>query len=212
MTHVTCRLTAKNRVIGSGTLRSVIEYGLPLPFTRVSRYQNGKTNLDFTEARDSEWQCISWVICKSAPRSRQITTPAPHPTTHFFTGRMPFVTPNQQRQSTEGRRNAAKNLQSTYLLLGADGMHRSLINAIHTCIADHYRRNTCAMLYTSSLSSRQNDGVLSRDAARSCYAMHGRQVFFSLVGLCRLNSNGTRKVTTWHYFFLQFTSKLTINF
>jgi len=24
--------------------------------TWVSRYQNGKTNLDFTEARDSEWQ------------------------------------------------------------------------------------------------------------------------------------------------------------
>jgi len=24
--------------------------------TRVSRYKNGKTNLDFTEARDSEWQ------------------------------------------------------------------------------------------------------------------------------------------------------------
>ena len=24
--------------------------------TRVSRYQKGKTNLDFTEARDSKWQ------------------------------------------------------------------------------------------------------------------------------------------------------------
>jgi len=24
--------------------------------TRASRYQKGKTNLDFTEARDSEWQ------------------------------------------------------------------------------------------------------------------------------------------------------------
>jgi len=24
--------------------------------THVSRYQKGKTNLDFTEARDSEWQ------------------------------------------------------------------------------------------------------------------------------------------------------------
>jgi len=23
----------------------------------VGRYQKGKTNLDFTEARDSEWQC-----------------------------------------------------------------------------------------------------------------------------------------------------------
>ena len=31
MTHVTCRLTAKTG-ISSGTLRSVIEYGLPLPF------------------------------------------------------------------------------------------------------------------------------------------------------------------------------------
>ena len=25
--------------------------------TQVSRYQKGKTNMDFTEARDSEWQC-----------------------------------------------------------------------------------------------------------------------------------------------------------
>ena len=44
---------------------------------------------------------ISWAICKSAPRSRQITTPAPHQSI-FFTGRMPFLPPNQQRQSTEG--------------------------------------------------------------------------------------------------------------
>ena len=41
----------------------------------MSRYQKGKTNLDFTEARDSEWQWISWAICKSAPRSSQITMP-----------------------------------------------------------------------------------------------------------------------------------------
>jgi len=40
---------------------------------------------------------ISWAICKSAPRSRQITTPAPPPLR-----RMPFLPPNQQRQSTEG--------------------------------------------------------------------------------------------------------------
>ena len=46
--------------------------------TRVSRYQKGKTNLDFIEARDSEWQWQSWVICKSALCSRQIATPAPH--------------------------------------------------------------------------------------------------------------------------------------
>jgi len=45
--------------------------------TRVGRHQKGKTNLDFTEARDSEWQGISWAIGKSARRSRQITMPPP---------------------------------------------------------------------------------------------------------------------------------------
>ena len=46
---------------------------------------------------------ISWAICKSAPRSRQKTTPTPHHSKKFFTGRMPFLPPNQQRQSTEGK-------------------------------------------------------------------------------------------------------------
>jgi len=43
---------------------------------------------------------ISWTICKSfAPCSRQITTPVPQ---HFIsTGRMMFLSPNQQRQNTE---------------------------------------------------------------------------------------------------------------
>ena len=36
----------------------------------------------------------------SAPRSRQITTPAPHHS--VFTGRMPFLLPNEQRQSSIG--------------------------------------------------------------------------------------------------------------
>ena len=33
---------------------------------------------------------ISWAVCKSAPRSRPITTPAPH---HLFTGRRPSCRP-----------------------------------------------------------------------------------------------------------------------
>jgi len=48
---------------------------------------------------------ISWAICKSASRSRQITTPVPHHS-KFFTGRMPFLPPNQQCQSTEGTEHA----------------------------------------------------------------------------------------------------------
>ena len=52
-------------------------------YYQVSRYQKGKTDVDFTEARDSEWQWhqLDWDICKSATRSRQITMPAPN---HYF--------------------------------------------------------------------------------------------------------------------------------
>jgi len=64
--------------------------------TQVSRYQKGKTNVDFTEARDSG---ISWAICKSAPRSRQSRQ---HPTTEVFTGRMTFLLLNEWHKSTEG--------------------------------------------------------------------------------------------------------------
>ena len=45
--------------------------------TRVSRYQKGKTNLDFTEARDSEWQwhqlgCMQ--VCTSPQTDNHATT------------------------------------------------------------------------------------------------------------------------------------------
>jgi len=46
--------------------------------TRVSRYQKGKTNLDFTEARDSEWQWHQLGCMQVCTSLRQITTPAPH--------------------------------------------------------------------------------------------------------------------------------------
>ena len=68
--------------------------------TRVSRYQKGKPIWILLKEETVSGSDISWAICKSAPRSRQITTPAPHQS--FFTGRMPFPLPNQQRQSTEG--------------------------------------------------------------------------------------------------------------
>ena len=67
----------------------------------MSRYQKDKTNnLDFTEARDSEWQWHQlghMQVC-----TRQITMPAPHHSVFFYTGWMPLLLPNQQRQSTEG--------------------------------------------------------------------------------------------------------------
>jgi len=69
--------------------------------TRVSQYQEGKTNLDFTGARDSEWQWHQlgrMQVCTSLQTDNHTSTSP----LSFFTGRMPFLPPNQQRQSTEG--------------------------------------------------------------------------------------------------------------
>jgi len=66
--------------------------------TRVSHYQRGKTNLDFTEARE-------WVAVASAGPYANLHLALD--ITQFFTGWLPFLPPNQQHQSTEG--NNRKN-------------------------------------------------------------------------------------------------------
>jgi len=47
--------------------------------TRLSRYQKGKTNLDFTEARDSEWQRYQlghMQVCISPQTDNHTSTPS----------------------------------------------------------------------------------------------------------------------------------------
>jgi len=67
----------------------------------VSRHQKGKINLDFTEAREREWQWHQlghMQVCTLLHTDNHASTPR----LSFFRGRMPFLPPNQQRQSTEG--------------------------------------------------------------------------------------------------------------
>jgi len=69
--------------------------------TWVSRYQEGKTNLDFTEAKNSEWQWHQlghMQVCTLLQTDNHASTSP----LSFFTGQMPFLLPNQQCQSTEG--------------------------------------------------------------------------------------------------------------
>jgi len=72
-----------------------------------STHQKGKTNLDFTEARNSEWQwhqLSHMQVCTLIQTDNHASTPP-----LIFTGRMPFLLPNQQRQSTEGTMNEWMN-------------------------------------------------------------------------------------------------------
>ena len=67
--------------------------------TQVSRYQKGKTNLDFTEARDSEWQWhqLGHVqVCTSLQTDNNASTP---PLSFYRPDALPAA--NQQRQGTE---------------------------------------------------------------------------------------------------------------
>jgi len=85
--------------------------------TLVSRYGKGKTNLDFTEAKDSEWQWYQlghMQICTSHQTDNHART-----LPRFFTSQMPFLPPNQQPQSTEG--TLCYGYSFTALCLGLPG-------------------------------------------------------------------------------------------
>jgi len=88
----------------------------------VSRHQKGKTNLDFTGARDSEWQWHQlghMQVCISLQSDDHASTPP----LMCFTGRMPFLPPNQQRQSTECY--YTNNTAAQHSLLGLAIMNQS---------------------------------------------------------------------------------------
>jgi len=54
----------------------------------VSQYQKGKTNLDFTGARDSEWQWHQlgrMQVCTSHQTDNQASTPPLSKNTHTYT-------------------------------------------------------------------------------------------------------------------------------
>ena len=68
--------------------------------TRVSRYQKGRSNLDLTEARDSEWQWHQLGHIQACT-SLQTDNHASTPPLSFLQARCPSGCPTK-RQSTEG--------------------------------------------------------------------------------------------------------------
>jgi len=68
--------------------------------TRVSRYQKVKPIWILLKQETASGSGISWTmqVCTSLQTDNHASTPP----LKLFTGRMPFLPPNQQRQSTEG--------------------------------------------------------------------------------------------------------------
>jgi len=86
---------------------------------------------------------ISWTICKqSAPHSRQITMPTPH---HLiFTGRMLFLTPNQQCQSTEGTEGTTRHVIYTSITATLGNKELEVLQWIWELTAISTRRESAA--------------------------------------------------------------------
>ena len=103
--------------------------------TRVSRYQKGKPIWILLNQETVSGSGISWTICKSALRSRQIDNHASTPPLSFFTGRMPFLPPNQQRQSTEGKihGNLVKKIQLSKKKADRQSILNVKIMSAHCC-------------------------------------------------------------------------------
>jgi len=75
--------------------------------TQVSQYQKGKTNLDFTETRDSEWQWHQlghMQVCTSLQRDNHTSTPP----LCFLQAGCPFCRPTNSVKELKARVKALK--------------------------------------------------------------------------------------------------------
>ena len=79
--HTTSRLACNRCLLRQLPLDHTHTHPFNSPFsgtTRVSRYQKGKPIWILLKQETVSGSGISWAICKSAPCSTQITTPAIH--------------------------------------------------------------------------------------------------------------------------------------
>ena len=125
----------------------------------MGQYQKGKTNLDFTEARDSEWQWHQlghMQVGTSLQTDNHTTTPP----LSFFTGRMPFLPPNQQRQSTEG----ISGTQSCYFYYRDEYISMSICGSIRERISRILivqMSPSCLRMFSMPVARRRCDMLLT---------------------------------------------------
>ena len=81
--------------------------------TQVSRYQKGKTNLDFTEARDSEWQRHQlghMQVCTSLQTDNHASTPP----LSFLQAGCPSCRPTNSVKALKANYLPCQNTKNTY--------------------------------------------------------------------------------------------------
>jgi len=75
--------------------------GKPAP---EKQNHSGKTNLDLLEHETVSGSGISWAICKSAHRLRQITMPTPHHSVFYRPDALPAAQPTASKHSNKWKK------------------------------------------------------------------------------------------------------------
>ena len=111
----------------------------------MGRYQKGKTNLDFSEARDNEWQrhqLRHMQVCTSLQTDNHASTPP----LSFLTGRMPFLPPNQQCRSTEGKQQQHTPVQKAPIVAELERKSQGRGQSTKRFIEENYHKNSALSL------------------------------------------------------------------
>jgi len=80
----------------------------------VSRYQKGKTNLDFTETRDSEWQWHQlghMQACTSLQADNHVSTP---PLSFYRPDALPVAQPTASKRRRQSSKHRKKQFTSVF--------------------------------------------------------------------------------------------------
>jgi len=155
--------------------------------TRVSQYHKGKTNLNLLEQQIVSGSGISWAICKSAPRPRQITTPATQHSVFYRSDALPAA--NQQHQSTEGTGVTLKNRT----------IHFDCFNSLEYCNKQNlYSARVCNfrgvfIMHTYSVTSTKSAMKQKQPTTRISSVIKTRQF-----------THWNRQYADWHMVMTQF--------
>jgi len=105
-------------------------------------------------------------MCKSAPRSRQDNHTST-PWLSFFAGRMPFLPPNQQRQSTEGK-----------LCITTENFTTCFINIVQKTTAVAFSNNSAVYMtlpaFAAAVPTLPSDGACYRSISRAHRALSSK--------------------------------------
>ena len=110
---------------------------------------------------------ISWAICKSAPRSRQITTPAPHHSVFYRPDALPAAQPTASKHWRQKANKKPDNADITYTHINRTFSSQIIFNLILFYFAQNHTGITSSNnLHWVRLQSTDNWPIVGKNVKK----------------------------------------------